>query len=131
MANPRLNTKILLKLSLKLGKSEKYIREQISKKANRKGFSSEAILILWAKENNIGTTHYENALNPSIRNEVRDHLSSAYNQTKNTHAVYLRKNSIYSRGEKENNTWQWIRDHIIAEIIVGIILILISVYILK
>lgn len=74
MARPRLDPKLLKKLTEKLRKKEKYIREQISIRAGRLGISSEAFLIIWAKKEGIGTALYQRKLSPSIQSEVRDAL---------------------------------------------------------
>ncbi len=78
MARQRLDPKLLATLRAKTNKSEKYLREQISRKANRAGISSEAELILWAKRLGIGTATYQRKLTPNIQGEVRDGLPSVF-----------------------------------------------------
>lgn len=75
MTQVRLNIKLLQKVSSKTGKKIKYLREQISKRANRYGITSEAALILWAKELKIGTASYQRSLPPHIQEEIRSKVS--------------------------------------------------------
>jgi hypothetical protein len=74
MTQGRLDEHILEKLVEKSGKSTKYIREQISKRASRRGVSSETVLVLWAKEFGVGTARYQQSLPPYINQEIRDQL---------------------------------------------------------
>ena len=74
----RLDERLLEKLVGRVGKPKKYVREQISKRASRQGISSEAVLILWAKELGIGTARYQHGLQPYIREEVRDTLPAFF-----------------------------------------------------
>ncbi len=78
MARQRLDAKLLAKLHAKTRKSEQYLREQISRRANRAGISSEAQLILWAKQLGIGTATYQRKLAPNIQEEVRSRLPSLF-----------------------------------------------------
>lgn len=78
MSEVRLDQKLLKKLSEKTNHKEKYLREQISKKATRRGISSEAVLILWAKKEGIGTAVYQRKLPANIQAEVRDFLPSIF-----------------------------------------------------
>ncbi len=48
-----------------------YVREQISRRAARSGISSEAALVLWCKEQHIGSTNFLNRLPANVREEVR------------------------------------------------------------
>lgn len=70
----RLDQSLIKKIAEKLRKKEKYIREQISKKANRYGISSEAMTVLWAKELGFGTKLAERNLTSEQRTEVRQSL---------------------------------------------------------
>lgn len=72
MGTTRLDQDLLDKLVIKTMKKNKYLREQISKRANKQGISSEAILVLWAKDLGIGTRIYQRKLSPSIQAEIRD-----------------------------------------------------------
>lgn len=74
MSMQRLDEVLLKKLMDKTGKEKQYIREQIAKKANRIGISSEAYLVIWAKQLGIGTAIYQRKLSPSIKAEIRDAL---------------------------------------------------------
>lgn len=78
MGRERLDKTLLNKLKNNTGKSEKYLREQISKKANRLGISSEAYLVIWAKQLGIGTSIYQRKLSPSIQTEIRDVLPTIF-----------------------------------------------------
>ena len=66
----RLDKKLVAKLAKKLGKSEGYIKEQISKKAGKNSISSEAQLILWLKEEKIGSQTYFNKLSPELKTQI-------------------------------------------------------------
>ena len=74
----RLDQEILLKIAGKVGKSEKYVREQISKRANRLGVSSEAAQIIWAKQLGIGTATAQRRLDPHIQEQVRSSLPTVF-----------------------------------------------------
>lgn len=74
----RFDTKLLTKLAKRTGKTEKYLREQISVRAGKLGISSEAFLILWAKKEGIGTAVYQRKLPSHIQLEVRDALPSIF-----------------------------------------------------
>lgn len=78
MSKARLDPKLLKKLGERTNHKEKYLREQISKKASRGNISSEAVLILWAKKEEIGTAVYQRKLPADIRAEVRDFLPSIF-----------------------------------------------------
>jgi len=71
MAKQRLDPRLLAKLCKKTGKTVQYLREQISRKAAKRGISSEAILILWCREFGIGATSYLNKQATFVRDEVR------------------------------------------------------------
>lgn len=68
----RLNSNLLKKLAVKVGKSEKYIREQIRKKASKYQISSEAYFVHWLDFKRIGAENYRRSLSPEIQNEIRD-----------------------------------------------------------
>jgi len=78
MAKARLDEKLLKKLAAKTSKREKYLREQISKRANRFGISAEAALIVWARQHNIGTARYLRKLSPNTQEEARSALPSVF-----------------------------------------------------
>ena len=78
MPKTRLDQNLLKKLARKTGKTEKYLREQISIRAGKLGVSSEAFLILWAKKEGIGTGVYQRKMLPHIQSEVRDTLPSIF-----------------------------------------------------
>ncbi len=78
MAVLRLDPKLLTKLAQKTDKSVKYVREQISKRANKLGISSEAAQILWAKEQGLGTTAFRRRASVGIQEEVRSSLPTVF-----------------------------------------------------
>lgn len=67
----RLDISLIRKLAGKLKKPEQYIKEQISKKASRNNVSSEACLVKWLKDENIGCLVYFNGLIPEIKQQIR------------------------------------------------------------
>jgi len=97
MAILRLDSKLLEKLTNKTGKSQKYLREQISKKANKLGISSEAAQILWAKEKGLGTASYQRKLSPGIQEEVRNSLPSVFAQLRPSETPAQKKATTVNR----------------------------------
>jgi uncharacterized protein (TIGR02391 family) len=71
MPQKRLNPALLKKIAKKSGKSEKYLREQISRRAGKQGISSTAAQLVWAKELQIGIGHAFNKVPAEVREEVR------------------------------------------------------------
>jgi uncharacterized protein (TIGR02391 family) len=69
-----LNPMLLSKLAKLFGNKIENVRVMVSKKANKRGISAEAALILLAKENEIGTGTYQRSLDASKQAEVRDAL---------------------------------------------------------
>jgi uncharacterized protein (TIGR02391 family) len=57
--------------------SVKTLREYISRKANRSGCSSEAVLAMLATQHGIGTRRYLAKLGPSVQQEVREGASQS------------------------------------------------------
>lgn len=78
MAKTRLDPVLLQKVVKKKQKKEKYIREQISKRANRLAISSEAALVLWAKQLGVGTGNSQRRLSPTIQTEIRETLPAGF-----------------------------------------------------
>jgi uncharacterized protein (TIGR02391 family) len=75
MARGFLDEKLKNKLATKLKKSDvRAINVMVSKKAAKLGISSEAALIVIAKENGIGTANFQRKLDPAKQTEVRDAL---------------------------------------------------------
>jgi len=74
MGQPRLNRKLLDKIAEKLGKKRKNINVMVSKRASKFSISSEAALIILAKELGIGAAVYQRGLSPAEQAEVRDTL---------------------------------------------------------
>lgn len=67
----RLDPVLLRKLANKIGKPEKYIREQISKKASAAHVTSAAYLVFWANQEGIGTARTLASLDPYIQEQTR------------------------------------------------------------
>lgn len=78
MARGHLDRNILDKIAKKLGKKRTDVNVRVSKKAAKLGISSEAALIILAKELSIGTAHYQRKLEPAKQAEVRDSLPSVF-----------------------------------------------------
>lgn len=80
MGRPRiLDQKIMLKIAKKLGKKDiTAVNPMVSRKAAKLGISSEAALIILAKECGIGTATYYRSLDPTKQGEVRDALPTVF-----------------------------------------------------
>lgn len=78
MARRILDPKLMAKLAGKLGKRESAVSVLVSKKAHQLGISSEAALILLAKQHGIGTAVYQRKLDAAKQAEVRDALPSVF-----------------------------------------------------
>jgi hypothetical protein len=78
MGATRLDPRLVKKLVERTGKTLKYVREQISKRASRQGISAEAALILWAKELGIGAATFQRRLDPHIQDQVRGGLPARF-----------------------------------------------------
>jgi hypothetical protein len=76
MAGTRLDQGILKKLAKKTGKDEQYLREQISKRATRKGIASPAAQILWVRALGIGAGRFLGTLPAHIQDQVRDGVTT-------------------------------------------------------
>ncbi len=74
----RLDPNLLSKIAENTGKPQKYIREQISKRASRLSITSEAAQVLWAKELGIGTAIAFRRLDPHIQEQVQAALPSVF-----------------------------------------------------
>lgn len=75
MPASRLDRNLLGKIAKKIAKPEKYVREQVSKRASRSGRSSEVAQILWAKELGISTAVVLRNLPPHMQEQVQSALS--------------------------------------------------------
>lgn len=94
MGTTRLDPALLHKLVKKTQKKEQYVREQISKKAGKQGISSEAYLVLWAKQMGIGTGAFQRKLSPTIQTEIRETLPTMFS----THSIApVKKNNEKQR----------------------------------
>jgi|SRR5579859_1611130 len=70
----RLEQSLLKKMSTKLKKPEKYVREQISRKASKDGYSSEAVQIIWATQLGIGAGRFLSKRESHVQEQVRKGL---------------------------------------------------------
>jgi uncharacterized protein (TIGR02391 family) len=79
MGRRRLDERLLRKVALKLGKQDlAAVNVLVSKKAAKLGISSEAALIVLARECDIGTALYQRKLDPAKQTEVRDALPAVF-----------------------------------------------------
>lgn len=78
MRRALLDLKLLDKIGNKLGKKRKNISVMVSKRGAKLGISSEAALVILAKEQGIGTAVYQRRLDPSKQAEVRESLPSIF-----------------------------------------------------
>lgn len=78
MATLHLNHSLLKKIAQRVRKPEKYVREQISKRAARFSIASPAAQVLWAKELNIGTGVAFRSLPPHVQDQVQSALPTAF-----------------------------------------------------
>jgi len=102
MPQSRINPKLLKKLAQKLGKKEKYIREQLSIRAGRLGISSEAFLILWAKKERMGTASYQRKLSENIQSEVRDTLPSFFGSVQPKPRIVYKGKAVKNQKERSS-----------------------------
>lgn len=71
MPQKRLNPDLLDKVAKKSGKSQQYLREQISRMAGRQGISSTAAQLAWARDLGIGIANALNKAPADVRSEVQ------------------------------------------------------------
>lgn len=91
MPKARLNRTLLEKLVKRTGKSEQYLREQISKRASRLGVPSEVAQILWAMELGMGTASALRTLPPHMQEQVQAALPSAFARARREPARHDRR----------------------------------------
>ncbi len=82
-----LDPKLVAKVAAAKRKPEKYIRETVSKFAHRQGVSSEAALVVLAKQSSIGTAIYQRRLDSAKQAEVRDLLTRGVREPTATKAA--------------------------------------------
>lgn len=74
MARAKLDQKLLEKLATKTGRKKLVLQSSVSQFASKHAISSEAALVLLAKQQDIGSAHYLKNLPPDIQAQVRDTL---------------------------------------------------------
>jgi len=109
MAGQRLDRKLLDKVAQKLNKQRKAINDKVYKKATRLGISSEAALVLLARELNIGTLNYQRKLDPAKQIQVRDVLPTIFGQKYN---VSRKNHTSTTRGKTMLSTRSVLRSAI-------------------
>jgi hypothetical protein len=72
MPRQLLDPALLEKMARKSGKSTKYLREQISRRASRQSVTSAAAQLIWAQGLGIGIANSPNMKFGEVRQEVRD-----------------------------------------------------------
>ncbi len=70
MPKTRLHLGLLEKVAKSTKKTKQYVREQVSRRASREGISSEAALIIWAKELGFGTALAQRHLDPHVQQQI-------------------------------------------------------------
>lgn len=101
MGSPRLDRKLLDKIAKKVSKERKSVNVMVSRKAAKLGISSEAALIILAKELGIGTSIYQRRLDPSKQAEVRDSLPSVFSPSIASKNTKAKKRGIVTERQKE------------------------------
>src|SRR2546427_4019675 len=112
----RLDELLLDRIAAKTGKSKKYVREQISKRATRLGISSEAAQILWARECGLGTGQYLRGLPSHMQVQVHDLLPSIF--AKGASVSRPNSESLHSKNGKPSQRKDPIRaaiDYLLAD----------------
>lgn len=133
MAN-RLSPKLIEKISKKINKTPQYIREQISRKAQKNNISSEAALILWAKTLGIGYATYLRSLHDHVKNEVSSHNISEKTHTTIEKTKVIVKEKESSKAQKKWHEEWWFKDLILPLFVVaifgGVIALIVGTFIL-
>jgi len=84
---------LLTKLANKIKKNEKYVREQITKRA--KGCSPEAYFVFWLNKCGIKSTLYQRQLSDGIKREIQSLIDPASNNIRtNVSPIKYRQNNI-------------------------------------
>jgi hypothetical protein len=103
MARRILDPKLMTKLAGKLGKKEVAVSVMVSKKAHQLGISSEAALILLAKQHGIGTSSYQRKLHATKQAEVRDALPSMFAGNTSKASKTPKSNAVATRSALPNS----------------------------
>jgi len=120
----RLDQKLVKKICQKIGYSEKYICEQISKRANRIGISSEAWLVIWAKNLGLGTARYQRSLSPTIREEIMSAFPSNENFSSRSAGNTLNEVKIVTKREKYQKKWY---EKPVGQILISVVIMIIEI----
>ena len=99
MAKKQLDPNVLVKMANRTEKSQQYIREQVSRRANRHLVSSLAAQLLWAKELGLSITSALNRADSSVRDEIRSRQTVAISEANHT----VRRDMRSVRLKKEPN----------------------------
>lgn len=113
---------LIEKLSKRLGKTPKYIREQISKKAFNDDISPEAELAKWARSHGISAESYIRKLAPNIQSQIYAHPSN--NNNGSSKSSVFRIIQLGKKKDEWYNLW-WVQ-LLIAFFVVGILANIIS-----
>jgi hypothetical protein len=70
MPRTRLDKGLLEKVAKRTGKTQQYVREQVSRRASRHSIASEAALIIWAKELGFGTAAAQRSVDLHIQHQI-------------------------------------------------------------
>jgi uncharacterized protein (TIGR02391 family) len=97
MTRGRLDRKLLQKIGDKLQKPRQVVNVKVSKKAAKLGISSEAALVLIAKELGIGTAHYQRSLPSMTLEEIRDVLLTGLQTSASSLTTQPRNKSLTKR----------------------------------
>ena len=89
----------MAKIATKCKKPEKYVVEQISKRASRQGISSLAEQVLWAKQVGISTGLAQRKLPPHVQEEIRDLLPTIFARQPHTRRQLKRESKAPRKQE--------------------------------
>lgn len=100
MARAKLDHKLLAKLATKTGRKKPVLQSSVSQFASKHAISSEAALVLLAKQQGIGSAHYLKNLPPDIQAQVRDTLPAMLDKPEPRRNL---NNSGRAKSTKETN----------------------------
>lgn len=114
----RYNPELIKKVSTRLNKTPKYIREQISKRALKHNISPEAELANWARSLKISADPYIRKLPANVQDQIYSRPSPNINDNSPKSSV-LRIIQIGKKEDEWYNLW-WVQ-LLIAFFVVGIL----------